>query len=98
MKVTVAVVVPVAVAVPIVGAAGTIGIGAAFADGELPKDITATRVKNETALRTLFIALNIALSPKSIADRADLLKRHSGSLPAKGLVIRANYLLKSSGN
>jgi hypothetical protein len=56
----------------------------AFADGELPKDITATRSNNETALLTLFIAVNIALSPKSTTERADLLKRHSGSLPSKG--------------
>ena len=57
---------------------------AAFADGELPKDITATRSNNETALREFFKAFDIELSPKSTTERADLLKRHSGSLPSKG--------------
>ena len=56
----------------------------AFADGELPKDINPTRSKNETALREFFKAFDIALSPKSTTERAELLKRYSGSLPSKG--------------
>ena len=56
----------------------------ALAEGELPKDIIATRSNSETAPRTLFIALNIALSPKSMTERADLPKRYPGSLPSKG--------------
>ena len=31
-----------------------------------------------------FVLLNIALSPKSTTERADLLKRHAESLPSKG--------------